>query len=41
MTERLEHATPTDVRRTAFEGLIDIELDHAYRLAGVILGDRW
>jgi RNA polymerase sigma-70 factor (ECF subfamily) len=41
MTERLEHATATDVRRAAFDSLIDAELDHAYRLAGVILGDRW
>jgi RNA polymerase sigma-70 factor, ECF subfamily len=39
--ERAERATPTDARRAAFEALIAEELDGAYRLAGVILGDRW
>jgi RNA polymerase sigma-70 factor (ECF subfamily) len=28
-------------RRVAFEALADAELDGAYRLAGVILGDSW
>jgi RNA polymerase sigma factor (sigma-70 family) len=41
MTERIERATATDARRAAFEALADAELDGAYRLAGVILGDRW
>jgi RNA polymerase sigma-70 factor, ECF subfamily len=41
MTERIERATAADARRAAFEALADAELDGAYRLAGVILGDRW
>jgi RNA polymerase sigma-70 factor (ECF subfamily) len=41
MTERVEHATIVDARRAAFEALADAELDGAYRLAGVILGDSW
>src|SRR5262245_12887866 len=41
MTERVERATAGDARRAAFETLADAELDRAYRLAGVILGDRW
>jgi RNA polymerase sigma-70 factor, ECF subfamily len=41
MTERLERATATDARRATFEALVAAELDGAYRLAGVILGDRW
>ena len=41
MTERIERATAADARRTAFEALADAELDGAYRLAGVILGERW
>jgi RNA polymerase sigma factor (sigma-70 family) len=41
MTERIERATATDDRRAAFEALADGELDGAYRLAGIILGDRW
>ncbi|MFL5727355.1 MAG: RNA polymerase sigma factor [Chloroflexota bacterium] len=41
MTERVELASSTDVRRAAFEALITSELDGAYRLAGVILGDQW
>jgi RNA polymerase sigma-70 factor, ECF subfamily len=41
MTERIERAIATDDRRAAFEALADAELDGAYRLAGVILGDRW
>jgi RNA polymerase sigma-70 factor (ECF subfamily) len=41
MTERVERATGADARRAAFEALADAELDGAYRLAGVILGDRW
>jgi RNA polymerase sigma-70 factor (ECF subfamily) len=41
MTERIERATVADARRAAFEALADAELDGAYRLAGVILGDRW
>src|SRR5262245_24185493 len=39
--ERIERATAADVRRAAFQALADTELDGAYRLAGVILGDRW
>jgi len=39
--ERIERATAGDARRAAFEALADAELDGAYRLAGVILGDRW
>src|SRR5262245_30243910 len=41
MTERIERAAVTDARRAAFEALADEELGGAYRLAGVILGDRW
>src|SRR5689334_9172395 len=41
MTSRIERATAIDDRRAAFESLADAELDGAYRLAGVILGDRW
>jgi RNA polymerase sigma factor (sigma-70 family) len=40
MTDRAERATSLD-RRVAFEALADAELDGAYRLAGVILGDVW
>jgi len=41
MTERAAHATAVGDRRSAFEALADAELDGAYRLAGVILGDPW
>src|SRR4029079_1041904 len=41
MTEQLERATAADERGAAFDGLVAAELDGAYRLAGVILGDRW
>jgi RNA polymerase sigma factor (sigma-70 family) len=41
MTERVDRATAIDARRAAFEALVAAELDGAYRLAGVILGDRW
>ena len=41
MTERVERATAADARRAAFEALVAAELDGAYRLAGVILGDQW
>src|SRR4029079_5687024 len=41
MTEQIERATAADERDAAFDGLVAAELDGAYRLAGVILGDRW
>jgi RNA polymerase sigma-70 factor (ECF subfamily) len=41
MTDRAERATTLGDRRAAFEALADAELDGAYRLAGVILGDPW
>jgi len=41
MTDRVERATTLGDRRVAFEALADAELDGAYRLAGVILGDVW
>ena len=41
MTEQIERATAADARDAAFDGLVAAELDGAYRLAGVILGDRW
>jgi RNA polymerase sigma factor (sigma-70 family) len=41
MTERVERATAADTRRATFESLVAAELDGAYRIAGVILGDRW
>ena len=41
MTEQIERATAADARDAAFEALVAAELDGAYRLAGVILGDRW
>ena len=41
MTEQVERATAADARRAAFESLVAAELDGAYRLAGVILGDPW
>jgi len=41
MTERIERATAADGRRAAFDALLAAELDGAYRLAGVILGDQW
>src|SRR5262245_66385292 len=41
MTERIQRATATDERRVTFASLVTPELDAAYRLAGVILGDRW
>ena len=41
MTERIERATAADARRAAFDALLAAELDGAYRLAGVILGDQW
>lgn len=41
MTERTERAAAIGDRRAAFEALADAELDGAYRLAGVILGDAW
>jgi RNA polymerase sigma-70 factor (ECF subfamily) len=41
MTERIERAMAADTRRAAFDALLAAELDGAYRLAGVILGDQW
>jgi RNA polymerase sigma-70 factor (ECF subfamily) len=41
MTERVERAAATDPRRAAFEALVAAELEGSYRIAGVILGDRW
>ena len=41
MTDRAQRAAAVADRRAAFEALADAELDGAYRLAGVILGDMW
>ena len=41
MTERLARTTAVGDRRTAFVALAEAELDGAYRLAAVILGDPW
>lgn len=41
MIERLAHATAVGERRAAFVALAEAELDGAYRLAAVILGDPW
>jgi RNA polymerase sigma-70 factor (ECF subfamily) len=41
MTDRTQRAATVVDRRAAFEALADAELDGAYRLAGVILGDTW
>jgi RNA polymerase sigma-70 factor, ECF subfamily len=41
MTERLARATAIDDRRAAFVALAEAELDDAYRLAAVILGNPW
>jgi RNA polymerase sigma-70 factor (ECF subfamily) len=41
MTERVERATVADDQRASFATRVAAELDGAYRLAGVILGDRW
>jgi RNA polymerase sigma factor (sigma-70 family) len=41
MTERIERATAADERRATFDALLAAELDGAYRIAGVILGNRW
>src|SRR5262245_43202935 len=41
MTERIQRVTGAADRRASFEAHVEAELDGAYRLAGVILGDRW
>jgi RNA polymerase sigma-70 factor (ECF subfamily) len=41
VTEQLAHEATAESRADAFRRLIDRELDGAYRLAAVILGDRF
>lgn len=41
VTSRPVPLAPADARASSFRRLVDQDLDHAYRLAAVILGDRF